>query len=70
MPESAAAPSGWYFFNAAGQATLAIVRVPEEESYFSVRILLDHTPEGEWSELAGFSNGADALEFAMEEAAL
>lgn len=67
MPESTAAPSGWYFFNARGEATLAIVKV--EESHFSVRVLLDLTPEGEWSELAGFHNGADALEFAMEEAA-
>ena len=66
MPTESTTPSGWYFYNHSSQPVLAIVG---EMNYFSVRVLLDHDPAGEWSELAGFHTWEDALEFALEETA-
>lgn len=67
-----ATPSGWYFFNHHGCPIFAVVPVsclPGEESYFSVRVLLDLSTDGQWSELIGCTTMAEAMEFVMEEAA-
>lgn len=69
MPPPSKAPSGWVYFNHHGQPTLAIVPSTTgggSLTYFSVRTLLDHDPEGAWSELNGYYTWESAMEFALE----